>query len=220
VRGIIESKNRILDLLNVRYLIATRYNESEPLLRARPDRFREIWSDQHASLFENLTSLPRAFLVPQTNVETIPSDEAQLARLQESSFDPENRVILPARLQPTVDENESLNSNGPQEVVQYNEGMNWVDLQVKATAPSVLVLTQIHYPGWKVYVDGKSAELLRPDYAFTGTTVDAGTHNVEFRFLPKTFIAGLVISAASLLLALIVAFSDRPNQVDRVGAVS
>src|SRR4030095_2878095 len=110
---------------------------------------------------------------------------------------------------------------GPiQEVVKYNEGMNWVYLQVKSTAPSVLVLTQIHYPGWKVYVDGKSAELLRPDYAFTGTTVDAGTHNVEFRFLPKTFIAGLVISAASLLLALIVAFSDRPNQVDRVGAVS
>src|SRR5262249_8808768 len=43
-RGIVESKNRILDLLNVRYLIATKYNQSEPLLRAHPDRFRQIWS--------------------------------------------------------------------------------------------------------------------------------------------------------------------------------
>jgi hypothetical protein len=201
-RGIVESNNRILDLLNVRYLIATKYNESESLLNTRPDRFRKVWSDEHASVFENLRSLPRAFLVPQANTETISSEAAQLARLQEGSFDPEHRVILPSQLEPGDGENE--NSNGFREAVKYSQGLNWVDVQVNATSRSVLVLTQIHYPGWKVYVDGKPAELLRPDYAFTGAVVDAGTHQVEFRFLPITFIVGLVISAGSLVAALVV----------------
>jgi hypothetical protein len=199
-RGITANNNRILDLLNVRYLIATKFNESEAMLRARPNRFREIWSDGNASVFENLTWLPRAFLVPQTQTETIPSEEAQLARLEESRFDPEHLVILPTRLEP-ADDNENVSVSGPREAVKYSEGINWVRVQVNAATPSVLVLAQIYYPGWRVYVDGKRAELLRPDYAFTGTTVNAGTHDVEFRFLPTTFIVGLLISVASFLLA-------------------
>ena len=167
-------------------------------MRSSPNRFREVWSDGNASLFENLTCLPRAFLVPQTNTETIPSEEAQLARLKENSFDPEQRVILPAGLEPSDIKD---NIPGPHELVKYSEGMNWVRLQLNAATPSVLVLSQIHYPGWRVYVDGKRAPLLRPDYALMGTIVNGGTHDVEFRFLPMTFFVGAMISLASVLLA-------------------
>jgi hypothetical protein len=38
-RAIVKSKNRILDLLNIRYLIATRFNESETLMRSSPIDF-------------------------------------------------------------------------------------------------------------------------------------------------------------------------------------
>jgi hypothetical protein len=197
-RKIAESNNRILDLLNVRYLLATRFNNSESLLRSLPNRFREVRSDANASLFENLTCLPRAFLVPQTNIETIPSEELQLARLKESSFDPEHRVILPEDLEPSGIKD---NIAGSHEVVNYSEGLNWVRLEVNAALPSVVVLSQMHYPGWRVYVDGKRAPLLRPDYALMGATVNNGSHDVEFRFVPTTFIVGAIISFASLLLA-------------------
>jgi Bacterial membrane protein YfhO len=199
-RGIVQSKNRILDLLNIRYLIATRFNESEPLMRSSPDRFRQVWSDGNASVFENLTVLPKGFLVPQTNAEVIPSDEGQLARLKESTFDPAQRVILPAAL-----DAEWIDSGKPaspaRQDMKYSEGLNWVRVQVAATTPSILVLSQIHYPGWRVYVDGKPAPLLRPDYALTGTMVAPGQHDIEFRFLPTTFMAGAIVSIVSLILA-------------------
>jgi hypothetical protein len=198
-RGILESKNRILDLLNIRYLIATKFNESEAMMRSRPNRFREVWSDGNTTVFENLTFLPRAFLVPQTNIEAIPSEEAQLARLEDSTFDPEHQVILPN----DVELSNAEETSEADAVVKYSEGLNWVRLEVNAATPSVLVLAQIYYPGWKVYVDGKRAPLMRPDYAFTGTTVNSGAHVVEFRFLPASFILGSVISAASLLVAVV-----------------
>jgi uncharacterized membrane protein YfhO len=199
-RGIINAKNRVVDLLNIRYVVATNLNQSETLIRSAPDRFRQIWSEEHTSLFENQNVLPRAFLVPQTNIEVIPDDEAQLARLNESSFDPVASVILPGF---PAGARGHEQSDGTQQLVNYNDGLNWVRVQLNATTPSVLVLSQIHYPGWRVYVDGKPAPLLRPDYAFTGTAVGAGSHTVEFRFLPTSFIAGAIISVLSLLVAVV-----------------
>jgi hypothetical protein len=200
-RAVVESDNRILDILNIKYLIATKFNDSETLLRTRPNRFREVWSDGNSSVFENLASLPKVRLIPRTNAETISSEEMQLSRLREGGFDPEHRVILSAPLepQPGGGENHAL----PQGIVNYSEGINSIHVQVNAPAPSVLVLAQAHYPGWKVYVDGQPAELLRADYAFTGTTVAAGTHDVEFRFQPASFNAGLVVSLASVAVGIV-----------------
>jgi hypothetical protein len=62
-RAVVESDNRILDILNIKYLIATKFNDSETLLRTRPNRFREVWSDGNSSVFENLASLPKVRLM-------------------------------------------------------------------------------------------------------------------------------------------------------------
>jgi hypothetical protein len=175
------------------------------VLRSRPDRFRQVWTDGKASVFENLRSLPRPFLVPQANAEVIPAEEAQLARLQELDFDPAHQVIqviLPAPFNPpraTIDGNQT----GVSDVVNYIEGLNRVQMTVNAAEPLILILGQAHYPGWRAYVDGQRVELLRADYALAATAVPAGTHEVEFRFVPVSFIVGLAVSAVSLLSGMV-----------------
>jgi hypothetical protein len=202
------SRARILDMLNVRYLIATPYNESLSIMRRQPARFREVWSSDGASVFENTSVLPRAFLVPATRTETIESEEAQLLRVKDSSFDPAYSVILEAPV-PSAATADDLQPKVPGSVDQFREDVNWVWLHVSATTPSILILSQIYYPGWSVYVDGKRADLLRPDYALTGTFVGAGSHTVEFRFLPPTFTAGAIVSLLSL--GLVWRLSGKPD---------
>jgi uncharacterized membrane protein YfhO len=87
--------------------------------------------------------------------------------------------------------------------VSYSEELNSVRVEVNASTPSILVLSQTHYPGWKVRIDGTSVPLLRPDYTLTGVATPAGRHDVEFRFRPATFLAGAFVSAAALLAAII-----------------
>ena len=84
-------------------------------------------------------------------------------------------------------------------VADYEEKINRVRMKVNVSTPSVLVLTQIHYPGWRASIDGRSAPVLQTDYAFTGTLVGTGSHEIEFRFMPPTFVVGAAISLATVL---------------------
>jgi len=70
--------------------------------------------------------------------------------------------------------------------------------------PTILVASENNYPGWRVEVDGKPADLLTVDGAFLGVQLDAGAHKVVFTFAPPRFRIGLIVSTIALI-ALIIA---------------
>jgi uncharacterized membrane protein YfhO len=77
---------------------------------------------------------------------------------------------------------------------------NRVDVKTKAVAPSILVLGENHYPGWRAYLDGEPVGVLRVNYNQRGVRVPAGEHEVRFVYRPKSVMIG---SAVSLLTALL-----------------
>jgi hypothetical protein len=82
-----------------------------------------------------------------------------------------------------------------------------VRLKVETQAPAMLVLSDVYYPAWHAYVDGRPVKVYATDGAFRGVAVPAGTHTVEFRYEDRWLTAGTVVSgsAALLLLGAIVA---------------
>ncbi len=204
VERVLAANNRVLDLLNVKYLVTTPYNDTVTRLRTRPGRFREVWSDSNVSVFENMSVLPRAFLVPQSRIVNAPTEEEEWTRVADPAFDPMNAVILPPEFKagPGGDA-------GPAQAARFEEETNnRVRIAAAASMPSVLVLSQIYYPGWSAYIDGKKTPVIRTNYTFTGVLVDRGTHVIEFRFLPATFLWGAALSVASILLAIL--FAQKP----------
>jgi uncharacterized membrane protein YfhO len=71
-----------------------------------------------------------------------------------------------------------------------------------ATRRSLLVLTDVHFPGWKATVDGRSVPIERVDYLLRGVVVPPGTHTVEFSYEPSSFRAGWIIAVLGLLAVL------------------
>jgi hypothetical protein len=193
---IVATPGRLLDLMNVEYLAATTWNRSAETLAARPDRFRLVFSDASVRVFENRTVLPRAFLVPASGVEVLPSEGAQLARLTAPDFDPARSVVLPEPAPvPFHGETEPVLPPG---VSDLAEGFNEVRLVAGVAEPSILVLSQTHYPGWRVEVDGARAPLLRADYGFDGVALAPGRHRVRFALVPNSLRIGAVTTAAAL----------------------
>ena len=74
------------------------------------------------------------------------------------------------------------------------------ELRVRASAAdaAVLVFSEAYFPAWRVFVDGRSAPLLRADGALLAVAVPAGTHEVVFLYLPPLLLLGAVITLLAI----------------------
>ena len=65
-----------------------------------------------------------------------------------------------------------------------------VSIQTEAPAPSLVVISQTHYPAWKAYVDGRSVTIWRANYAFQALEVPAGRHQIRLVYEDKKLLVG------------------------------
>ena len=63
-------------------------------------------------------------------------------------------------------------------------------------------MSDTFYPGWEATVDGVRVPILRANRAMRGVPTDAGRHDIEMRYRPRTFIVGAAISLPAWLLLL------------------
>ena len=95
-----------------------------------------------------------------------------------------------------------------------------VVVETESTTPAYLLLTDTFDPGWSATLDGQSVPI-RPAYvAFRAVALPAGKHTVVFTYVPAGFMLGLSISAAGVVLALLLLFLPAwPTSVDHEGVL-
>jgi hypothetical protein len=76
-------------------------------------------------------------------------------------------------------------------------------LQVQANGRGWIFLADTWYPGWEARVNGQKTRILRANYLFRAVEVQPGVSEIEFRYRPVSFTAGLIISAAGWLIVLL-----------------
>ncbi len=64
------------------------------------------------------------------------------------------------------------------------EGPNDVHLEVQSDGEGLLVLRDVHAPGWVAYVDGERKPVLRADNTFRAVRVPPGSSTVIFSYEP------------------------------------
>ncbi|HLM57618.1 MAG TPA: YfhO family protein [Pyrinomonadaceae bacterium] len=201
----LRGEGREVDILNVRYLLSIRKKENEAGAAGGVEpaggRWRLATRTGYVDIHENTRALPRAWLAGEglalEEEETLAA--IRTGRLPDGSLWEPLRTALIEMGAPTL---LPISGGGSAEVTLYEP--NRVEVHCAAEAPSVLVLSENHYPGWHAYVDGRPAEVLRVNYGLRGVVVPAGEHTVEFVYRPASALVGL---AVSLLTAAVLAFS-------------
>lgn len=93
-----------------------------------------------------------------------------------------------------------------------------VTLHARLGAAGLLVLGEVTYPGWRVYVDGVPARLVEADGVLRAVALPPGEWQVDFRFQPVPFYVGLALSALTVLtLVSWAALAKRRSLSSRVG---
>jgi hypothetical protein len=135
-------------------------------------------ADGPYALFDFTGALPRAKLYSHWQINT--NDDATLQTLASTNFDAWQTVLVSTPL-PAASAANATNEN-PGTVEYKSYAPKDIKLDVKASAASVLLLNDKFDPGWRVFVDGKPAELLRCNFIMRGVYLKPDARMVEFQF--------------------------------------
>ena len=91
---------------------------------------------------------------------------------------------------------------------------------INANNGGVLYLSIPYEKGWSVYIDGEKAESFPLFDAMTGVETSAGQHEIELKYTPEGFVAGVIASGGSLLLFVVFAFVESKRKKKNTAAVS
>ncbi|MER2597967.1 MAG: hypothetical protein ABTQ73_00415 [Caldilineales bacterium] len=197
----------LYDFLNVAYLVAGKevtldWNKFELAFDGDPD----------LNVYRNRTALPRAQIVHQAQV--LRGEDATTQAWEAThapGVDPAHQVVLEAS-------NEQLPVTAP---AAGDESVRWLEyspnrlvLELTATAPGYLVLSEVWYPGWQAEIrtgdQNERQPVLRANTAFRALPIwQAGTQVITLRFVPLWWRVGWVLLLVGLLLSAVLLLRAR-----------
>ncbi len=169
----------LLGLLNVKY-IAAAFPIAQPGLIERA-----VFSTTY--VYENARVLPRAFLVNKIDVAASP--EAASAWL--TTHDVSTAAVvegLPRPIEWPV---------SPGKVNVFDQSADHIEM--RATGPGWLVLSEVIAPDWVAMIDGTSVAIFPTDLTLRGVYVPWGDHTITFDYQPRRVVAGVIISVLSMV---------------------
>jgi hypothetical protein len=188
-RGFLHFADRVssplINLLNVKYVFGA------PRVNLPEGWFTRV-TEGETPVYRNNRVLPRAFLVDGYVVR---DGNAARRTLRDGLVD-FRRVALLERDPPDADR-PALASSSEQVGAAVVTGYRDHEVEIDTDAPGrrLLVLTDVHYPGWLVSIDGQPATLYRANFAFRAVPVPAGRHRIVFAYRPASVRVGLGLSA-------------------------
>ncbi len=191
----------IYDLASVRYLCTAVTDEA-----LRPGR--QTWSDCFATVAPrppadgvtvretiNEDALPRAYLVFDHEVC---SPQQALERIIRGDLDARDTVLLEEH-PPAAGSSGQVTAVdgdvGEVELVEYRP--HRVVLRARTPRDGLLVLTDSWYPGWEALDNGRPVQILRANCLFRAVSLPAGRHEVVFRYRPRSWQAGWLLTAVA-----------------------
>lgn len=191
-------RRRLLSLLGTKYIIESKARENEGYEEEQerfPKKFFQLaWEDEKFKIWEYLEALPRFFLVNDYLVE---KDKQKIVDyLFDEDFDLSKKVILEEN--PDLEISRKKVEGQQAKLVSY--APNRVELKTESPTTSLLFLSDNYYPGWKAFIGGEEAEILRANYSFRAVVLPAGKHEIVLSYEPGIFYWGLRVSALSLVL--------------------
>lgn len=83
-----------------------------------------------------------------------------------------------------------------------------IKLSVNPSKPCILFLSEIYYPGWKAYVDGKERKVYRAHSIFRAVPLAPGDKTVEIIYVPNGARQGATITIAAVLFLISLLVTD------------
>lgn len=198
-----ESLNsQLLDAINVKYILS--------VVPIKNDKLKLVY-DKEIKIYRNKEVLPRTYVVYSWYAAENEIDAKRA--LKAKNFDPSVTAVV-------EDATEIGNTKKGNATATYTKATvkkytpTEVIIKAHTRQKGLLLLADTCYPGWQVYIDGKSSKIYRANYNFRGVFLNQGSHKIRFIYRPSSLKTGGIISLATLIICLGIVIVDM-NQAKR-----
>jgi hypothetical protein len=173
---------QVFDMLNTKYFIVQNPQTGKPQAELNPGAFGNCWFVKGIKYVDNA--------------------DQEMAALD--STDLRDTAVVENKFKSQITSVPKHDSIGYIKLVQNLNDK--IDYRSSSASPEFAVFSEIYYPkGWNVYIDGNKANYVKTDYVLRGMLIPPGNHEIEWRFEPKSFTTGRMISIiANILVALLI----------------
>jgi hypothetical protein len=194
---------KMLNLLNARYVVTA---PGSPRIEAPGLHLSYTGGD--ADVYRDDRALPRAF-IPRV-VRSVGTDDDVFAQLAAAGFQPSAEAIVRGSIGVR---------GGAGTVVVRRDRPTEIELNARLRRRSLVVLTNVHHPGWRVSVDGKSRPPVQVDGVLQGVVVPRGSHTIRWTYQTPELVEGVILSAtaAAGVLVWMLVIGVRRYRADRRG---
>jgi hypothetical protein len=179
------------NLMNVRYVTTV------PEVRLPSPQFKDVL-DAELTVWKNMDAFGQAWVAGKAiQVNTI-QDVAN--HIGDTKFDLKGVAMLEKPLSGLDPDVKSATAD----VLQFSP--QHMTVEVNTQGKDLLMLSEIAFPGWRAWLDGKPVPILTADAILRAVVVPPGRHIVRMAYLPMSYRFGLYLTClmASLLSAEII----------------
>lgn len=168
----------VLNMLNTRYFIF-------PL------------QDGKTVPIQNPYALGNAWFVNE--IITVDNANEEIATLHQ--MDPSSTAVMDKKFASVM--GDTMPNDSLATVVLTDYQPNALTYKVSSSKGGVVVFSEIYYPGWNSFIDGKKVEHGRVNYVLRAMHIPAGEHTIEFHFDPQSLHITETIAYCALLLLVV-----------------
>ncbi len=162
---------------------------------------------QYAKFVERNTYYPRAWLV---NTAQVVRPEDVENTMKSTNIDYRTQVVLEEAPLAKMNGDKRLFDDQSVKCTEFEN--NTVKYKVNSPEQAVMCLSEIWYPAWKAYVDGKEVKVFRANYCFRALEVPAGEHEVVLAYESASFNTGMLISLVALAMGIVLAVFGKKKE--------
>lgn len=165
-------------------------------------KWRQVEQLGTGGIYENKQVLPRTWVVS----EVVPLKPEEIIQTIHTSRFPDGRIYQPEKTALVEIDDRSFSdisktgdgnsSNGTAKILGIAN--THVEVETTSDRPAFLILSDVNYPGWQAWIDGKPSKIFQTNYIQRGVIIPSGKHVVRFEFHSFSFKLGMTITVVSI----------------------
>ena len=136
------------------------------------------------------------------DIQFVKDANAEMAALD--NFNPKDTAIVQEAYKSSIPFMPQYDSTASIKLIKNDNDV--ITYSFNASTNQFAVFSEVFYDaGWKAWIDGKEAPIVKVNYVLRGLAVSPGNHNIVFKFEPQGYFKGKKITSifSYLLIALV-----------------